>query len=63
MIEIRRSAVEKRDFADWSMLYERDFAGHDADLARLAANGRIDPDAERMIVNFIALGTGRAPLH
>lgn len=63
MVEIRRCIVERRDFADWSMLYEAHFTGHDADLARLAADGRIDPEAERMIRNFLALGARHAPLH
>ena len=28
MIEIRRRAIERRDFADWAMLYEPAFHGH-----------------------------------
>ncbi len=63
MLEIRRRVVDRRAFDDWSMLYERNFGGHDADLLRLAATGQLDPEAERMIVNFIALGMRRAPLH
>lgn len=59
MTEVRRRSVETRDFADWSMLYNPDFDGHAEDLARLAANGRIDAQDERMIGNFIALGRHR----
>lgn len=68
VIEIRRHAIERREFADWAMLYEPDFQGHGAELARLAANGRLDPEFERMIDNFVALGRrspppdGRSPL-
>lgn len=59
MTEVRRLTVEDRDFAEWFMLYDPAFDGYDAQLARLAANGRIDPDAERMMGNFIALGRRR----
>ncbi|WP_338426355.1 BLUF domain-containing protein [Sphingopyxis kveilinensis] len=68
MVEIRRRAIEEREFADWTMLYEPAFHGHEAEFARLAANGRIDPEFERMIGNFVALGRrgatpgGPAPL-
>jgi len=60
MVEIRRRTIESRDFAEWSMLYDPGFTGHDQDLARLAANGRLDPQDERMMRNFLALG-GRRP--
>lgn len=56
MTEVRRRTVDARDFAEWSMLYDPEFAGHDEDLARLAARGRIDEQDERMMANFIALG-------
>lgn len=59
MTEIRRRTVYDRDFAEWSMLYDPDFEGHDEDLARLAARDRIDEQDERMIHNFIALGRRR----
>lgn len=68
MIEIRRRAIEQREFADWTMLYEPGFNGHEAEFARLAANGRLDPEFERMLGNFVALGrrgtppAGQAPL-
>jgi len=58
MIEIRRRLIEQRDFASWSMLYTPLFRGHDASLARLAANGRLDPEDEHMLANFLALGRG-----
>lgn len=60
MVEIRRRDIDARDFADWSMLFDRQFGGDDVDLARLATNGRIDPQDERMMTNFLALGR-RAP--
>lgn len=56
MVEIRRRDVERRDFAGWSMLYSADFQGHDAALDRLAAGSGLDPQDERMMTNFIALG-------
>ncbi|MBL0914205.1 MAG: BLUF domain-containing protein [Sphingopyxis sp.] len=56
MTEVRRRTVETRDFAEWSMLYDPEFEGYDEDLARLAANGRIDAEVEKMMNNFIALG-------
>lgn len=68
MIEIRRRAIDRRDFADWAILYEPAFHGHEAEFARLAANGRLDPEFERMLGNFVALGRrpppsgGQAPL-
>ena len=49
-----------REFAEWSMLYCPGFEGYDEDLARLAANRRLDPQDERMMANFIALGRRRA---
>lgn len=61
MIEIRRRAIEKRDFAEWSMLYEPGLQGHEAEFARLAANGRLDPEFERMLGNFVALGRRSPP--
>lgn len=60
MVEIRRRQIEVREFAGWSMLYDRNFGEYDANLARLAVNGRIDPQDEQMLRNFIALG-GRPP--
>lgn len=68
MVEIRRRTIDRRDFAEWSMLYEPDFEEHADGLARLAANGGLDGDDERMLGNFIALGrrrpsaAGSAPL-
>ena len=59
MVEVRRRAIDVREFAEWSMLYCRGFEGHDEDLARLAANRRLDPQDERMMANFIALGRRR----
>ena len=56
MIEIRRRVIEEREFAGWSMLYTPLFRGHDENLARLAANGRLDPQDEHMLANFLALG-------
>ena len=56
MIEVRRRAVETRDFGEWAMLYDPRFEWQDEGLARLAANGRIDAGDERMFANFIALG-------
>ncbi len=61
MIEIRRRPIEQRDFADWSMLYEPGLRGHEAEFARLAANGRLDPEFERMLGNFVALGRRSPP--
>lgn len=56
MTEVRRRAVEARDFGEWAMLYDPRFEWQDEGLARLAANGRIDAADERMFANFIALG-------
>lgn len=56
MAEVRRRKIETRDFADWTMLYERGLAGHDEDLSRLAAKAHLDPQDEKMMNNFIALG-------
>lgn len=56
MTEIRRRTVDTRDFALWSMLYSTEFRGHDDELARLAAGSTLDPQDERMMTNFIALG-------
>ena len=60
MVEVRRRAIDVREFAEWSMLYCPGFEGYDEDLARLAANRRLDPQDERMMANFIALGRRRA---
>jgi hypothetical protein len=60
MVEIRRREIERRDFAHWSMLYERNFGDHDYDLGKLAANGQLDAVDERMLANFIALGRRRS---
>lgn len=57
--EVRRRAVEAREFAEWSMLYDPNFKGQDEDLARLAVTGRLDEQDERMLRNFIALGRRR----
>lgn len=68
MVEIRRRTIEEREFSDWTMLYEPAFQGHEAEFAQLAANGRLDPEFERMLGNFVALGRrgtspgGQAPL-
>lgn len=62
MVEIRRRSIESRDFAEWSMLYHPGFTGHDQNLTRLAANGRLDPQDERMMHNFLALGGRRPPV-
>jgi hypothetical protein len=59
MVEIRRRAIDERAFAEWSMLYDPNFRGHDDNLARLAANGRLDPQDALMMENFIALGRRR----
>lgn len=56
MIEVRRRAVETRDFGEWAMLYDPRFEWQGDGLARLAANGRIDAGDERIFANFIALG-------
>lgn len=56
MVEIRRKQVERRSFAEWSMLYSTRFRDHDAELGRLADGAGLDPEIERMIVNFMALG-------
>lgn len=56
MIEIRRRRIDEREFADFSMLYSPLFRNHDQDLARLAARGVLDPQDERLMANFLALG-------
>ena len=56
MTEVRRRAVETRNFGEWAMLYDPRFEWQGEGLARLAANGRIDAQYERMFANFIALG-------
>jgi hypothetical protein len=56
MTEIRRRIIEVRDFAEWSMLYDPGFAGYGENLARLAANARLDAEDEKMMSNFLALG-------
>ena len=53
MVEIRRRAIEKRDFAAWTMLYERDFG---EDFSHLAVKVRLDPQDEKIMTNFFALG-------
>ena len=59
--EIRRRDIDERSFAEWSMLYDPQFHGHDDNLARLAVSGRLDPQDALMIENFIALGRRRSP--
>lgn len=59
MVEVRRRTVETRDFGDWAMLYDARFEWQRDSIARLAANGRIDAEDERMFANFIALGRGQ----
>ena len=59
MLEIRRRDIDERSFAEWSMLYDAQFRGHDANLARLAVSGRLDPQDALMMENFIALGRRR----
>lgn len=56
LIEIRRRRINEREFADFSMLYSPLFRDHDADLSRLAARGALDPQDERLMTNFLALG-------
>lgn len=56
MIEVRRREVVHREFSDWAMLYAPLFRGHDETLARLAVAGRLDPQDEVMLANFLALG-------
>jgi len=56
LIEIRRRRITEREFADFSMLYSPLFRDHDADLSRLAARGALDPQDERLMTNFLALG-------
>ena len=58
MIELRRRRVDEREFSGWSMLYSPLFRGHDEDLARLSANGGLDPQDEQLLTNFLALGRG-----
>lgn len=58
LIELRRRLVAEREFAGWSMLYSPLFRSHDEDLARLAANGGLDPEDEQLLANFLALGNG-----
>ena len=58
MIELRRRLVAEREFAGWSMLYSPLFRSHDENLARLAASGRLDPEDEELLTNFLALGSG-----
>lgn len=53
MVEIRRRAIEVRDFAAWTMLYEPDFG---EDFSHLAAKARLDPQDEKIMNNFFALG-------
>ena len=59
MAEVRRRAVVSRDFGDWAVLYDARFERQRHSLMRLAANGRIDAEDERMFANFIALGRGQ----
>ncbi|MBN8842440.1 MAG: BLUF domain-containing protein [Sphingomonadales bacterium] len=59
MTEVRRRTIETRDFADWFMLYYPGFDGYDENLGRLAGNGPINAEDERMMSNFIALGQRR----
>lgn len=56
MIEIRHRTIDERAFAEWTMLYDPNFRGHDDNLARLASSGRLDPQDALMMENFIALG-------
>jgi hypothetical protein len=58
MIELRRRQIDEREFAGWSMLYSPLFRGHDEDLARISANGGLDPVDEQLLTNFLALGRG-----
>ena len=61
MVEIRRREIAERAFAEWTMLYDPQFRGHDDDLARVAASGRLDPQDALMMENFIALGRRSRP--
>lgn len=56
MIEVRRRAVEARNFGEWAMLYDPHFEWQDNALARLAANDPVDAEDERIFANFLALG-------
>lgn len=59
MVEIRRRAIDSREFAQWTMLYEPRFDGDPDRIAALGAKGRIDTDDERILSNFLALGRRR----
>ena len=61
MVEIRRREIAERAFAEWTMLYDPQFRGHDDGLARIAASGRLDPQDALMMENFIALGRRSRP--
>lgn len=61
MVEIRRRAIDERAFAEWTMLYDPQFRGHDEALSRLAVSGRLDPQDALMMENFIALGRRTRP--
>jgi len=59
MVEIRRRAIDCRDFAQWSMLYEPRFDGDPDRISGLGMKGRIDTGDERILSNFLALGRRR----
>ena len=61
MLEMRRRAIDERAFAEWTMLYDPLFLGHDAALSRVAVSGRLDPQDALMMENFIALGRRARP--
>ncbi|MDP3783623.1 MAG: BLUF domain-containing protein [Sphingopyxis sp.] len=61
MVEIRRREIAERAFAEWTMLYDPQFRGHDDALSRLAGSGRLDPQDALMMENFIALGRRTRP--
>lgn len=56
MIEVRRRPIATREFADWSMLFSHLPGAFEQELCRLAANGSLDPQDERLMTNFMALG-------
>ncbi len=56
MIEIRRRLIEEREFADFSMHYSPLFRETGTEIQRIYASGRLDPQDERLMINFLALG-------
>lgn len=56
MVELRRRLVDAREFPDFSMHYCPLFRDKDNDIQRIYADWRLDPQDERLIINFLALG-------